>query len=237
MNNIITTREHDPLGAMLLDYLAGKRDCWVQVESPNFEMTVMSGATMFREGDELDNLERRALQECCGRILDVGGGSGCHSLELQKSGHQVETIDISPGCVEVMTSRGVGEVRHCNLFGEEGRRYDTILMLMNGLGICGTTDGLNLFLQFIPTLLADGGQVIADSTDLFVLDGQPEDNEGDGIYFGETQFTMRYNSIVSKPFNWLYIDFHSLEHLCRLHSIRCERLISEEDGRFLVRLF
>lgn len=41
-------------------------------------------------------LERTALQLATGKILDVGAGSGCHSLALQEAGKDVHAIDISP---------------------------------------------------------------------------------------------------------------------------------------------
>ena len=37
-------------------------------------------------------LERTALQMATGRILDVGAGSGCHSLTLQEAGKEVHAI-------------------------------------------------------------------------------------------------------------------------------------------------
>ena len=39
--------------------------------------------------------------------MDVGAGSGCHSVILQEKGMQVEAIDISEGAVDVMKKRGI----------------------------------------------------------------------------------------------------------------------------------
>ena len=60
---------------------------------------------------------------------------------------------MSCGCVGVMKKRKVAHVIHGNLFSVENKIYDTLLMLMNGLGICGSIDGLNLFFQFNIVLL------------------------------------------------------------------------------------
>ena len=83
-----------------------------------------------------------------GRILDVGAGSGCHSLTLQEAGKEVHAIDISPLSVEVMKQRGVRSVSQTNLFNEQfADEYDTILMLMNGSGIIGKLENLPDFFR------------------------------------------------------------------------------------------
>jgi len=223
---------------MVLDFLGGSRDVFVEVDSTTLEMWTMTGETMFRSYRELDPLERLALQACDGRILDVGAGAGCHTLYLQEQGQEVEALDISPGCVEVLNQRGVKTVLHQNIFALEKRKYKTILMLMNGLGICGTLDGCNLFLQFVKTILEVGGQVIADSTDLGSLYTGPTASdyllEG---YCGETEFVMKYKDLCSDPFTWLYIDYTTLVNLVHFNNLRCERLLSAEGGRYLVRIY
>ena len=66
------------------------------------------------------------------KILDVGAGSGCHSLALKQMGKEAVAIDISPLSVEVMQARGL-DARLVNLFDTHFvERFDTILMLMNG---------------------------------------------------------------------------------------------------------
>ena len=100
-------------------------------------------------------LERTALQLATGRILDVGAGSGCHSLILQAAGKEVEAIDISPLSVEAMRKRGVKQVTQANLFNESFcGSYDTLLMLMNGSGIIGRLENLPAFFgepaRFLP---------------------------------------------------------------------------------------
>lgn len=227
----------DPIGAMMLDYLNGKHDSYVEVHSATLEMSIMDGQTMFRDFQEMDELEKLALSQCRGRILDVGAGSGCHSLYLQEQDQIVDALDISPGCIEVMKRRNVKNPVHQNFFSLKGKTYNTILMLMNGLGICGTLDGLNLFLQYLKTILAEGGRVLAESTDLALVNcsGEEFDISGDG-YYGETEFIIKYKSVESEPFPWLYVDFDTLQTLVEFHSLRCEKIASERGGRYLVRI-
>lgn len=228
----------DPIGAMMLDYLSGEHDSYVEVHSATLEMSIMAGRTMFRSFDEMDELEKMALSHCDGRILDVGAGSGCHSLYLQERNEIVDALDISPGCIEVMKRRNVKNPLHQNLFSLEGKRYKTILMLMNGLGICGTLDGLNLFLQYLEIILVQGGQVLAESTDLALVDGGVEESDAPcDTYFGETEFIIRYQNVESDPFPWLYVDFDTLRTLAEFNGLRCEKITSDKDGRYLVRIF
>lgn len=238
MMDIISDPRKDPLGAMMLDYYRGKRDVFVEVESATMEMWEMPGETMFRSYAEMDDLERQALALCRGRILDVGAGSGCHSLYLQRQGMDVDALDISPGCVQVMELQKVKNIVHRNLFSLTDRTYNTILMLMNGLGICGSLDGVNLFLQFVQTILEDGGQVLAESTMLDVPDGGPVDfADEEDDYYGQTEFVMRYGDIVSESFDWIYLDFETLESLVTFNGLRCDLLSTDERGKYLVRIF
>ena len=236
MSEGLLTPEKDPLGAMMLDYLAGQKDVFLEVDSTTLEMWTMKGETMFRDYSEMDELEQTALQLCKGRILDVGAGSGCHSLYLQRKGENVDALDISPGCLQVMAERGVENLLHQNLFSLSEKKYDTVLMLMNGLGICETLDGCNLFLQFVKTILAEGGQVIADSTDLQSLFDASELQANEVNYCGETEFIMQYQTITSDPFNWIYIDFETLTRLAGYNSLKCEQVATTEESRYLVRI-
>ena len=109
-------------------------------------------------------------------------------------------------------------------------------MLMNGIGICGSLDGLNLFLQSARAVLSDDGQILADSTDLTSLYDPKTLSSVDGRYFGETQFVMTYKEIAGDPFEWLYIDFETLKYYAAFHGFTCETIITDNTGKYLARL-
>lgn len=237
MDNIILQSEEDPLGRMMLDYLYGAKKACVEVDSTTLEMATMCGEMMFRTPPQMDELELLAMDRCKGRVLDVGAGSGCHSLYLQETGKDVDSLDISPGCVEVMRRRKLKQVYHRDLFTHTQRKYDTILMLMNGLGIAGTVNGLGTLLNHLKTLLSEGGEIIADSTDLRpLIQDENQFDQFDG-YFGETEFVMHYRGIESKPFPWLYVDFTTLREVADSHGFLCRQLLEMEDSRYLVRMY
>lgn len=235
----ILDKEKDPLGTMVHDFYSGDAEAFLNVWSSTLEMSTMQGSTMFRGFDSMNEVEKYALAGCRGRILDVGAGAGCHSLVLQSRGLEVDAIDISPGCVEVMRRRGVEKSSHRNILDLENCRYDTVLMLMNGIGISGSLDGLNLFIQNLDSLLAPGGQLLADSTDLtgkFLKKGRAVCDEEDG-YCGETDFVMIYKGLRSDPFSWLYVDFELLHTICSFHGFECDKLTENQEKNFLARIY
>lgn len=239
MARCIVDKEKDPLGTMLGDFYCGDSRAFLNVWSSTLEMSTMQGSTMFRRLERMNELEKYALAASRGRVLDVGAGAGCHSLVLQAKGLDVEAIDISPGCVEVMRSRGVEKSSHRNILDLKASRYDTVLMLMNGIGISGSLDGLNLFIQHLDTLLAPGGQLLADSTDLtekFLTEGEAVYDESQG-YCGETDFVMIYKGLRSDPFSWLYVDFELLYTICSFHGFQCDKLIETKEKHFLARIY
>jgi SAM-dependent methyltransferase len=150
----------------------------------------------------------------------VGAASGCHSLVLQKKGIDVTAIDISPLAVETMKDRGVQKVIEQDFFTLKGQQYDTILMLMNGIGIVGTLDRLPEFFQVLDKILAPGGQVLCDSSDIsYVFEDETGmiDIPEDMGYYGEHSFQMQYKDTIGEPFDWLYIDADTL----RQRADRC----------------
>ena len=62
----------------------------------------------FRTYKAMPKIEQKALELAHGKVLDVGCGSGSHSLYLQnEKGLEVVGIDRSAGAIEVAQQRGV----------------------------------------------------------------------------------------------------------------------------------
>lgn len=121
----------DPMGQAIRDYYETGRAGRLRVFSPQFDEDEMPVGTLFREEEDMPPLEWKALDLCCGRVLDVGAGAGCHSLALQKRGLDVTAVDISPLSVDVMRRRGVRQAWEADVFDEAfAGCYDTVLMLI-----------------------------------------------------------------------------------------------------------
>ena len=59
-----------------------------------------------------------------GKILDIGAGSGIHSLYLQDKGKDVTALDIKQGFVDVMEKRGLNKVICSDIFDYKERFYN-----------------------------------------------------------------------------------------------------------------
>ena len=214
INTALLSADRDPMGAAIADYFKWHKADRLRVFSSQFDEDEIPVEELFRTEKQMPLLERTALQMATGRILDVGAGSGCHSLALQEAGKEVHAIDISPLSVEVMKQRGVRSVSQTNLFNEHfADEYDTILMLMNGSGIIGKLENLPDFFRKMKLLLRPGGCVLMDSSNLSYLF---EEEDGSividlaGDYYGEVDFQMQYKNVKGDSFDWLYIDFQTL---------------------------
>lgn len=232
----------DLLGQALLDYHRGRTAAALTVHCNAADDEPLPAAYFFRTLLQMPTLERRALDECRGRVLDLGAGAGCHALELQSRGFEVKAVDVSAGAVQVMGARGVRTAARHDLFAPlpaTERPYDTILLLMNGLGLAGTLDGLDRFLVHARTLLAPDGQILATSSDVSYL---YEDEEGalvldlNGPYYGEVEYTWSYKKQTGEPFPWLFIDAALLNDAAATAGYQADFLDEEEDGQYLVRL-
>ncbi len=237
----LLTAEKDPMGAAIADYFQNRKASRLRVFSSQFDEDEIPVKSLFRTEKQMPALERKALEMAHGAILDVGAGSGCHSLALQAKGQDVHAIDISPLSVEVMRKRGVAHVTHANLFDAQHfyGTFDTILMLMNGSGIVGKLEHLPEFFLRIKQLLRPGGQVLMDSSDLRYLF---EEEDGSmvvdlaGDYYGEVDFQMQYKDIKGAPFDWLYIDFQTLSLYAAQNGFKAELIHEGTHYDYLARL-
>jgi cyclopropane fatty-acyl-phospholipid synthase-like methyltransferase len=193
---------------------------------------------LFRKENEMPSIERKALSMARGRTLDVGAGAGCHSLVLQQRGMDVTAIDISPLSVETMKLRGVKEVKQQDFF-EVDECFDTILMLMNGIGIVGRLQRMPLFFRLLDRILAPGGQLLCDSSDICYVfeneDGEMLFPEGDG-YYGELTYQMQYDDVKGETFPWLYIDDETLRACAEACGYQVEVVQQGEHYDYLARI-
>ena len=211
----------DPMGRAIAEYHRTGKAVRLRVFSPMFEEDEIPLRTLFRTYQSMPKIEQTALDMAKGKTLDVGAASGCHSLVLQERGIDVTAIDISPLSVKTMKERGVKSVREQDFFMLENEQYDTILMLMNGIGI------------LLDKILAPGGQVLCDSTDIsYVFEGDMPDMD----YYGEQSFQVQYKDTIGEPFPWLYIDADTLKQVAEANGYAAEVIAEGEHYDYLARI-
>ena len=232
---------NDPMGAAIRDYQNKGKASRLRVLSSMFDEDEMPVGHLFRTFNQMPRLEQKALSMAKGRVLDIGAGAGCHALALQERGLEVKAIDISPLSCEVMSERGVKDVECVNLFNPQLQgKYDTLLLLMNGTGIAGKLNRLSMLLNRLKELLAEGGQILIDSSDLkYIYENEDGSMDIDlnAPYYGEVDYQMQYKNIKGERFDWLYTDPMLLASISKQCALNCEIVEEGENYDFLARLF
>ena len=239
-NTYLTPPETDAMGNAIADYARTGKAAKLIVTSTMLDDDEIPVDLLFRGFADMPAIEQEALRLAQGKILDVGAGSGCHALALQEMGKDVCAIDISILSVEVMRERGVRNARAINLFDERlCDRFDTIILLMNGAGMMQRLENMPQFFMRMRQLLAPGGKIYMDSSDLIYL-YENEDGSYDidlnGDYYGQVDFAMQYKNIKGEPFDWIYIDFDTLCVHAEANGFECRMVMEGEHYDYLAEL-
>ncbi|PKH67236.1 SAM-dependent methyltransferase [Flavobacterium sp. ALD4] len=231
----------DLFGKAILDYQTNNSPEDLITETTISEEDEMSVAYLFRSYNEMPNMEQKALQLAKGKILDVGCGAGSHSLYLQNELNlEVTAIDISSNAIQACSLRGIKDARVQDVMTLENETYDTILLLMNGAGMCGKLKNIPNFLVKLKSLLNPGGQILLDSSDIIYMFDDDEDGgkwiPSDNEYYGEVVFNIAYKGEKEKPFNWMYIDYNTLQNAAFANGLKSELVLEGEHYDYLAKL-
>lgn len=224
----------DIQGLALLDFYNRKASSRLKLHNQYGSAEEMPLQHFFRNYNQLPDLERFAMALCTGRVLDIGAGAGAHTLILQDQGLEVEAVEISEKSIAVMQARGVRKVVNSNILDFTEGAYDTLLLMMNGIGIAGTMERLPDFLSHFKQLLSPGGQILLDSSDIGYLYQEvpkPEDR-----YYGEIAYRYEYDGRIGNWFNWLYIDQDTLRPICESCGYDFQVIYQDATGHYLCRL-
>lgn len=223
-----------PHGKALLSYSEGNKKAKIGILMDDGEQIFMPAKIYFRGPEESPELEKIALEFCKGKVLDVGAGAGAHSLILEEMEFTVTAIDIDPIGVDIMKNRGLSNVLCGDFINHKSKiKYDTLLFLMNGIGIAGNLEGLKNYLTHAFEITSKTGQIILDSSDLRISN---PDLENSNHYFGEVNYQLSFEEEVGSKYQWLYIDEETLEQLAKNCGWNCEVLYEVEDGSYLAQL-
>lgn len=229
----------DPLGEAIADYYQTKINSNITIHSSISDEDVIPVDYLFRSYKNMPDLEKTALQMAKGSILDIGCGAGSHSIYLMGNKEfDVLAIDISEKAIDTCKKQGIPAIQ-ADFFEFEYSKFDTLLFLMNGIGICGTVDKLPPFFEQCKKLLNKNGQILLDSSDIIYM---YEDEDGEYWidlnkgYYGEVEYKMQYKKSISEPFKWLFIDFNLLQSLSAEHGFNCELIKEGSHFDYLAKL-
>ncbi len=195
----------------------------------------MFADVFFRNKQQLNLIEKEALKRAQGNILDIGAGAGCHSLLLQERFH-VDAVEISKLSCQVMKERGVKNILEQDVFTIKNKKYDCILLLMNGLGLGGSIDNTVRLFNHLKTLLNPDGIILGDSSDIRYMFENPDDIQSyieNNKYYGEVTFELEYKNMKSNPFPWLFIDPEKMQEIALETGFEMDVLLENEQYQYL----
>jgi SAM-dependent methyltransferase len=230
----------DLFGKAILDYQTNNSPEDLITETNISEADEMDVAYLFRDFKGMPKLEQKALQLAKGKVLDVGCGAGSHALYLQDKGLEVLAIDISENAIKACQLRGIKQTKVIDVLAIENKKFDTILLLMNGTGVFKTLKDCTQYLQKLKSLLNENGQILIDSSDIIYM--YDEDDDGSYLvpanqYYGELEFTVTYKNEVEEPFPWLYMDYNTLQNAANANGLQCELILEGKHFDYLARLY
>lgn len=231
------SQKNDPIGQAILDFAQNGKADDIIVSSDLCEDDVIETAYLFRTLKEMPAIEKVALKRCKGTTLDIGAGAGVHALVLKNQGINVTALEPSVGAVEYMRSKDIPVIQD-TIQQITDLKFDTLLLMMNGLGLAGKLENLASFLSHLKGLLNPEGKIICDSTDIQYL-YQEEDGsmwmDLNAEYYGNFKFQMKYKDHQTDWFDWLYVDYNRLCEVAEGVGLSVE-LLHDKDDHYLVEL-
>ena len=221
------------MGSAMENYFEKNDNTPIRVFINKSEEPEMYPSVFFRPYKNMLKYEKIALKNSTGKVLDLGCGAGCHSLYLQNKAFDVTAVEVSKKSANVALSQGVNKVinedwRNLNL-----KNFDTVLVLMNGMGLAESPTELKLMFRKLKSLLSKTGSILIDSTD--VTYAKADWPMLDSEYFGKVQFELKYKG-KTQCFPWLFVDFETAVQTAKSVKLNVEVLERARNGHFLLRL-
>ncbi len=234
-------QETDPFGIAIKEYYQARfrwgKKLVMRSSLTGIEKTPVS--YYFRSFKKMPLLERQALDLCDGSILDAGACAGSHAILLQKRGFNVTALDISKACCDVMLSRGIKQVVCSDILKYKLNSFNTILLLMNGIGMAGTLKELPGFLNHLKGLLRPGGQILFDSCDIDYAYYEADGSKWvdlNNAYYGQVKYIPVFKHTEGQAFNWLFVDPGKMKAVARLSGFNFTKLAEGPQSAYLGKL-
>lgn len=185
-----------------------------------------------RSYNEMPEYEQIALSLCEGSILDIGAGAGAHSAFFSAKNKTVTALESDSGFATLLSRIPNTTVVHQDFFSyKPTQTFDTILLLMNGLGIAQSATKLPEMFDKLAALLSEKGKILVEITD---YKHSPEYDPAT-MHNPEITFRLMYNKKFSEEFTWLYPDLEMVTEQCERLSLT-NKLIYQEDETLLLEI-
>jgi sRNA-binding regulator protein Hfq len=135
-----------------------------------------------------------------------------------------------------MQQRGIKNIANTTLenFNTESK-FDTILLLMNGIGLAGKIDNLQKFLLKLKSLLSEKGKIYLTSADIaymFIEEDGSMEIDLNGGYYGEMEYETSFNGNIAN-YDWLYLNADILFMHAEEIGLKGEVISQTEEGDYL----
>ena len=221
------------MGSAMENYFEKNDNTPIRVFINKSEEPEMYPSVFFRPYKNMLKYEKIALKNSMGKVLDLGCGAGCHSLCLQNKGFDVTAVEVSKKSANVALSQGVNKVINEDWRNLTLKNFDTVLVLMNGMGLAESPAELKLMFRKLKSFLSKTGSILIDSTD--VTYAKADWPMLDSEYFGKVQFELKYKG-KTQCFPWLFVDFETAVKTAKSVKLNVEVLERARNGHFLLRL-
>jgi cyclopropane fatty-acyl-phospholipid synthase-like methyltransferase len=223
----------DVMGSAMENYFKKNDNTLIRVFINKSEEPEMYPSVFFRSYKNMLKYEKIALKNSKGKVLDLGCGAGCHSLYLQNKGFDITAVEVSKKSANVALSQGVKMVINEDWRNLNVKNFDTVLVLMNGMGLAESPTDLKLMFRKLKSFLNKTGSILIDSTD--VTYAKADWPMLDSEYFGKVQFELKYKG-KTQCFPWLFVDFETAVKTAKSVKLNVEVLERARNGHFLLRL-
>lgn len=228
----------DAFGLVLSDLLAGKRAMTI-VERDDGYIDAENSTFYLQEVRRWPSVERQALRYVRGRVLDVGTGAGRVALELQRRGHRVVGIDVSPRAARVARKRGVKDVRMARLeqLDDSLGRIDTVVMFGNNLALLASRARAKRILRRLHAVTTDNARIVGSNYDPRhtkdpVHRAYHRRNRARGRMPGQIRLRVRYRQLTSPWMDWLFVSPRELDGLLQETGWHTQRIL-EGDRHYV----
>lgn len=216
-----TNQSMDLFGEALKAYSQGDRTkFYFKVSGKLFEHRL---SRYFRKTSQLSKSEKKLISLSYGDILDVGCGTGNYIPLLAERG-KVIGIDISPKIIEIAKKNGCKNCKVGDIFTFSAtKKFDTITLLENNIGIGGNLDKTKKLLKKLSNLLKDDGQILA------IVRRVPDKK------FIAVKLQPVWKNKAGQKFGWIHLNINFLSDLCEHAWLNLKVLQGNQHG-YLVKI-
>ncbi|MFX1571359.1 MAG: class I SAM-dependent methyltransferase [Promethearchaeota archaeon] len=215
-------------GEAMLEYLKDKSSKLYLLKKDKTKLLV-DLSYYFRDFQDLSHLEKKAISLVKGEILDIGCATGYYIPVLKRYGN-VDAIDISEYAIGIARRNRIKECHVADIYKyNPAKKYDTITLFENNLGLGGTLSKTKRLFKILAKLLKRNGQIIA-------IMRHTDYREK----FYSSKYIPLLNGKPAKKFRWFYFNINFLPIFCYKSNLKLEILDHDDDeGRkmYLVRMF